>query len=357
MKTAVVILNWNGETVMRRFLPSVVRHTLAPDVSVMVADNASTDGSLRLLEEDFPAVGIIRLDKNYGFAEGYNRALAQVEADYFVLLNSDVEVYEGWLSPLIAFLDNHPDVAAVQPKILKYKSSDAESAYDSFEYAGAAGGFIDKYGYPFCRGRLLDVVEDDNGQYNEPMETDWASGACLVIRAEDYKSSGGLDARFFAHQEEIDLCWRLRIAGKRIFCLPESKVRHVGGATLPQGNPRKTYLNYRNNLSMIYKNMPDCRLAGVLRMRRFLDNTAAFQALLKGNLPEAKAIIKARKDFNNLKRQLREDRIKIQSNRQLPPKDDTRSLSLLLQYFVRRRRLWSELPVKMLLLLCFCVGG
>ncbi|MCD8282649.1 MAG: glycosyltransferase family 2 protein, partial [Prevotella sp.] len=330
MRTAVVILNWNGEAMLRRFLPSVVKYSAGKETEIIVADNASSDGSLHLLETAFPEVRVIRLSENYGFAEGYNRALAQIDADYFVLLNSDVEVSEGWLVPLADFLDRHPDTAAVQPKILKYNllPDGSGSRTNSFEYAGAAGGYLDRYGYPYCRGRVLGVVEEDNGQYDEPIETDWASGACLMVRAEDYKQAGGMDARFFAHHEEIDLCWRLRIAGKHIRCVPASRVWHVGGGTLPQGNPRKTYLNYRNNLTMIYKNMPSERLSNVLRMRRLLDNTAALRAFLTGNISEAKAIRKARKDFNNRKRQYKHEREMIQQHRLLPPSDDTRHISI-----------------------------
>ncbi len=350
MKTAVVILNWNGEAVLRRFLPSVVAHSAGSDVSVIVADNASTDGSLRLLEEKFPSVRVIRLSENYGFAEGYNRALEQVDADCFVLLNSDVEVSRGWLAPLTAFLEKHPDVAAVQPKILKYDLA-GKGKTNNFEYAGASGGFIDKFGYPYCRGRLYGSVETDCGQYDEPMEIDWATGACMAVRAEDYLAAGGLDGNFFAHQEEIDLCWRLRIAGKRIFCLPQSKVWHVGGATLPQGNPRKTYLNFRNNLTMIYKNMPGERVGKVLFARRVLDNIKALQTFLTGHFAEAKAIRRARNDFKRLRKQYQNEREMIQNNRQLPAANDTRHISLIWQYFVRRRRTWNLLPIAVFIML------
>ncbi len=359
MTAAVVILNWNGEALLRQFLPSVLKYTDPLVGSVYVADNASTDGSLRLLEESFPQVRVVPLAENYGFAEGYNRALAQIEADYFVLLNSDVEVADIWLTPLLAFLSAHPDVSAVQPKILKYSNpSPAETAPYSFEYAGAAGGFLDKYGYPFCRGRLFSTIEEDEGQYDEPMEVQWASGACLVVRADDYRLAGGLDGRFFAHHEEIDLCWRLRVMGKKIYCLPESKVFHVGGASLPQGSPRKTYLNYRNNLTLIYKNMPRQRVGKVLRMRCLLDNIAALKELLTGHLSEAQSIRKARKDFNNWKEQFKHERDMLQQSRQLSPKSDTTPLCLLWQYFVRNRKKWSALPIKLLLcLLVFALSA
>ncbi len=354
MKTAVVILNWNGAELLKRFLPSVVAHTQGEDVSVVVADNASTDSSLTVLHEEFPMVRVIVLDKNYGFAEGYNRALAQIVADYFVLLNSDVAVDEGWLRPLTDHLDTHEDVAIVQPKILKYGD---EGPTSTFEYAGASGGFIDKYGYPYCRGRVMDTVEEDAGQYDAPMEIHWATGACLAVRATDYKAVGGMDARFFAHQEEIDLCWRLRIRGKRIFCLPQSRVWHVGGASLPQGNPRKTYLNFRNNLTTIYKNMPSSRLSSVLRMRKFLDHVAALRAFLTGNLTEARAILRARKDFNANIEQFTPDRDMIQSQRQMDPTRDTTSFSLLVHYYLCRHHKWNLLPAKLLFFLLMCTAS
>ena len=351
MKTAIVILNWNGSSMLRRFLPSVVAHAAA-DSEVWVADNASTDNSLEVLAAEFPTVKTLRLDRNWGFAEGYNKSLAQIPADYYVLLNSDVEVTPHWLEPLTDFLDAHPEVAAVQPKLLKASlepPSPGEPA--SFEYAGAAGGFIDKHGYPFCRGRLFDVVEDDRGQYDQPMEVHWATGACMVVRAADYRAAGGLDGRFFAHNEEIDLCWRLRIMGKRIMCLPASRVYHLGGGTLPQGNPRKTYLNFRNNLTMLYKNLPDDRLAPVMRIRRLLDYVAVAQALAKGNIGDVKAIIKARRDFNKWKNEFNNDRMKIQTTRTLAPSNDLAPLSLLWQFFARGKKTFDRLPAVLSLLI------
>ncbi len=345
MNTAVVILNYNGEKMLKEFLPSVLRFTDKEEAQVIVADNASTDESIRVLETEFPQVPIIRLTENWGFAEGYNKALSQIDAQYYLLLNSDVMVSENWLKPLVAYLDRHSDAAAVQPKLLKYHSPlPLEGSGEAFEYAGAAGGFIDRWGYPYCRGRVFSVVEQDNGQYDEPMEIHWASGACMLVRSEDYWKAGGLDGRFFAHNEEIDLCWRLRIMGKRIMCLPESKVYHLGGGTLPQGNPRKTYLNFRNNLTMLYKNLPEKELKTVMRMRYFLDRLAALQSLLTGNLADAKAIFKARKDFSNWKESYKTDREMIQGSRQNNSNSDTNSISILWQYHVRRRRKWSLLP-------------
>ena len=241
MKVSVVILNWNGCDMLRTFLPSVIRYSKSEEVEVCVADNGSTDASVEMLREEFPCVRIIVLDQNHGFADGYNLALQQVEAEYVVLLNSDVEVTEHWLEPMISYLDGHPEVAACQPKIRSQRQK------EYFEYAGAAGGFIDKYGYPFCRGRIMGVVEKDEGQYDTILPVFWATGAALFIRHADYREAGGLDGRFFAHMEEIDLCWRLRSRGREIVCIPQSTVYHVGGATLKKVNPRKTFLNFRNN--------------------------------------------------------------------------------------------------------------
>lgn len=289
MKTSIVILNWNGAQMLRRFLPSVLANS--PEADVIVADNASTDDSLQLLREEFPSVRTIVLDQNYGFAEGYNRALAEVEADVYVLLNSDVEVTPHWLRPILSYLEAHPECAAVQPKLR------AEHSREMFEYAGAAGGYIDRYGYPYCRGRVFGAVEKDCGQYDSPASLAWATGAALVIRSKAWHEVGGLDGTFFAHQEEIDLCWRLRARGYDIVCCPESVVYHVGGGTLPQGSPRKTYLNFRNNLLLLYKNLPDAELRHVLRIRRWLDAVAALKELLTLNLPNFRAIRRARRDF------------------------------------------------------------
>ncbi len=337
MKVAIVILNWNGCKMLATYLPSVVEYS-REDAKVIVADNASTDDSLSFLHTHFKDVDIIRLDRNWGFAEGYNKALAQVDADYFVLLNSDVEVTHHWLTPLIEFMDAHPEVAACQPKLLSEKDK------DMFEYAGACGGFLDKYGYPFCRGRIFESVEEDDGQYDYRQEILWATGACLMIRAEDYRKAGGLDAKFFAHNEEIDLCWRLRLMGRKIFCIPESVVYHVGGGTLPKGNPRKTYLNFRNNLLMLYKNLPEQELRPVLRMRWFLDYLAAFQMLVLGrNWGDFKAVLKARHDYHVMRKDYVEVRAQIQKHRKLKHIAQRRSYSILWQYYVKGIRKFSDL--------------
>lgn len=293
MKLAIVILNWNGRSMLAEYLPTVIEYSRNEAV-IYVADNASTDDSMQLIHDKFKGCKTILLDQNYGFAEGYNRALKQIEADYYLLLNSDVEVTHHWLTPLLEFMDAHPEAAACQPKLLSERNK------DSFEYAGAAGGYLDKYGYPFCRGRIFNTIEPDSGQYDYNTEILWATGACLLIRSRDYWDAGGLDARFFAHSEEIDLCWRLRLMGRKIYCIPDSRVYHVGGGTLPKSNPMKTFFNFRNNLTMLYKNIPENELRSVMRIRWFLDYLAALQMLfLNRNIGDCKAIFRARKAFKS----------------------------------------------------------
>ena len=337
MKIAIVILNWNGRDMLKRFLP-ILQSNLIADSVVFVADNASSDDSLQLLNSDFPDVRVIELDKNYGFADGYNKALQQIDAEYYLLLNSDVEVTSDWIEPMLWFMEANHDVAACQPKILSI------SDRHSFEYAGACGGFIDKYGYPYCRGRIFDTIEYDKGQYDNPMEIQWTTGACMLIRSSDYWAVGGLDGRFFAHNEEIDLCWRLRLMGRKIYCIPESEVYHVGGGTLPKCNPMKTYLNFRNNLTMLYKNLSDSDLNRVMRVRWFLDYLAAFEMLiLKRNLGDFKAIFKARKAFKAWKHDFDEDRKKIQTNRVEGEIPQIFNCSILWQYYVKGKKIFSKL--------------
>ena len=335
-KTAIVILNWNGVEMLTRFLPNVLDYSRGEAV-VYVADNASTDNSLEVLKMHFPEVRVIVLEKNWGFAEGYNRALGQIDAEYYVLLNSDVEVSHHWLTPLIEFMDNHADVAACQPKLLSMKNRDA------FEYAGACGGFIDRYGYPFCRGRIFDTVESDDGQYDYAAEVLWATGACMVVRASDFKEAGGFDARFFAHSEEIDLCWRMRLMGKKIYCIPDSFVYHIGGGTLPKNNPMKTYLNFRNNLTMLYKNLPDGELRHVMRVRLFLDYVAAFQALLSGRVGDFKAIINGRKAFKKWLPEYREVRREVQGRRVVRDVTGVYRHSILWQYYAKGHKKYAEI--------------
>jgi len=336
-KLAIVILNWNGAKMLRQYLPTVLEYS-NDEATVYVADNASTDDSLELLRSEFPEVRLIVLDKNWGFAEGYNKALKQVDAEYYLLLNSDIEVTAHWLTPLIGYMDANSDVAACQPKLLSIFHR------DSFEYAGASGGYLDRYGYPFCRGRLFDTVERDNGQYDDTADVLWATGAALMIRSKDYWDCGGLDGRFFAHNEEIDLCWRLRIRGRRVVCLPESSVYHVGGGTLPKSNPMKTFLNFRNNLTMLYKCLPNDELQHVMRWRWFLDYLAAWETLLLNrNWGDFCAIFRARRAFRRWRHNFDADRRAIQTSRVENEIPEQRRFSLLWQYYAKRRRTFSAL--------------
>ena len=337
-KVAIVILNWNGQAMLEKYLPSVMQYSRA-EATVYVADNASTDQSLEMLKTHFPEVRQICLEKNWGFAEGYNQALRQVDATYYLLLNSDIEVTHHWLTPMIEYLDSHPEVAACQPKLLSIIDK------DRFEYAGASGGYLDRLGYPFCRGRIFETVEADNGQYDYSADILWATGAALMIRSKDYWEAGGLDSRFFAHNEEIDLCWRLRIRGRRIVCLPESYVYHVGGGTLPKGNPMKTFLNFRNNLTMLYKCLPDEELKSVMRWRWWLDYLAAWEMLLlKRNVGDFKAVYRARRAFKRWQKDFEPDRRAIQASRVAKEIPERRSFSLLWQYYVKGRKTFGQLP-------------
>ena len=337
-KVAIVILNWNGQAMMERYLPSVLNYS-RDEAAVYVADNASTDQSMEMLRRQFPEVKLIQLEKNWGFAEGYNKALRQIEAEYYLLLNSDIKVTHHWLTPMVEYMDNHQDVAACQPKLLSIFDE------DRFEYAGASGGYLDRLGYPFCRGRIFETVEADNGQYDYATDILWATGAALMIRAKDYWEAGGLDGRFFAHNEEIDLCWRLRIRGRRIVCLPESYVYHVGGGTLPKGNPMKTFLNFRNNLTMLYKCLPDEELKPVMRWRWWLDYLAAWEMLLlKRNVGDFKAIYRARRAFKRWRKDFEADRQAIQASRADKKIPEQRRFSLLWQYYVKGRKTFAQLP-------------
>ena len=297
-QVAVIILNWNGAALLRRYLPSVVANTPTALADVIVADNGSSDNSLEVLRNEFTSVGVIALDKNYGFAEGYNRAIDQVEHPVTVLLNSDVRTPEHWLEPLVEYLNEHDDVGALQPKLLH----DRDDGREVFEYAGAAGGYLDKHGYPYCRGRIFEAIEDDNGQYDDITPSIlWASGACLVVRTELYRRAGGLDSDFFAHMEEIDLCWRIHLLGYDIRMVPQSRVYHLGGASLPQGNPRKTYLNFRNNLLLLHKNLPASEGRRLLLVRRLMDTLAFGMAIAKWHWGDARAIIKAHRDYRRMR--------------------------------------------------------
>ena len=337
-KIAIVILNWNGVDMMRRYLTDVVNYSIVDNAVVYVADNASTDDSVEMLRSEYPQVKVILLEKNWGFAEGYNKALSQIEAEYYVLLNSDVKVTHHWLQPLVEFMDAHRDVAACQPKLLSIIDT------DSFEYAGACGGFIDLYGYPFCRGRVFNTIERDKGQYDTAMPILWATGACMMIRSSDYWNAGGFDGRFFARNEEIDLCWRLRLLGRKVYCIPDSAVFHLGGGTLPKSNPMKTYLNFRNNLTMLYKNLPDRELRKVMRMRFWLDWLAALQMLVLGrSIGDFKAVIKARMAFKAWKNDFRHDRETIQSTAKVDAVPERICISILWQYYIKRNKTFRQI--------------
>ena len=320
-KVAVIILNWNGAELLRRYLPTVIAGTDAAIADVIVADNGSTDNSLQVLQEEFPGVKVLRFEENHGFAQGYNLAIGQTMYPYTVLLNSDVRTPEGWLNPLLDYMEAHPQVGAVMPKLLHDGS---EGGQTMFDYAGAAGGYIDCHGYPYCRGRIFECVEDDHGQYDDgPKSVFWATGACLMVRSQLYQAVGGLDKDFFAHMEEIDLCWRIRLAGNDLMMVPSSHVFHLGGGSLAYGNPRKTYLNFRNNLLLLHKNLPHDEGKKLLLVRRMMDTLAFGMALAKFHWGDAWAIIHAHRDFRrmrsrytsqptvNLLSQLPEERVNI----------------------------------------------
>ena len=349
MLCSVVILNWNGEATLRQFLPSVLQHTQLPDVEIVVADNGSTDHSLDYLRTQ--PVRLIALPENYGFAEGYNRAIAQVDAKYTVLLNSDVEVTPHWLESMLEYMETHSEILAVQPKVLSWHSKQlfdkGEASTIRFEHAGAAGGMMDILGYPYCRGRLMSHLEEDHGQYDSVAPIFWASGTCMLVRTHVYKELGGLDANFFAHQEEIDLCWRIHnhyslpISEAPIILYPYSTVYHVGGATLGYESPRKTFLNFRNNLLMLRKNLPLSRLWWVMLVRFFMDYLAALQMLVTKQFPNAKAVFEARCEYHKMKKQyprhgrhnLPEGHTQLtQGVRNLSPR------SVVFDFYVRRKR-------------------
>lgn len=301
MKTAVVILNYNTRNYLEQFLPGLIASCEGLDAGVVVADNASMDASVEFMKSKFPEIPLIVLDKNYGFTGGYNRALEQVEADYFVLINSDIEVPQGWLKPLVDWMDSHPDCGACGPKLLSWRQR------DTFEYAGAAGGLVDRYGYPFCRGRIMQKVEKDHGQYNEPANVLWCSGACLMVRSSVWKALGGLDDRFFAHMEEIDLCWRMQLRGWKVTLVPASYVYHIGGGTLPNESPFKLRLNFRNNLLLLENNLPSTlqsrfRTRVRILVRMCLDGLSALVYLFKGKWDFFRAVVQAHREYRQLRR-------------------------------------------------------
>ena len=332
-KIAVVILNWNGCDMLRSFLPSVVRFSEADGAVVYVADNGSTDASVDMLCREFLTVRLILLEENQGFADGYNMALQEVDAEYVVLLNSDVEVTEHWLQPLVDYMDAHPEAAACQPKIRSWRQK------EMFEYAGAAGGFLDRYGYPFCRGRIMGVVEEDRGQYDTIIPIFWATGAALFIRLKDYREAGGLDGRFFAHMEEIDLCWRLKNGGYTLKVVPSSVVYHLGGGSLPMNHPRKLFLNYRNNLLMLHKNLCTKQCKKIFFARVLLDTMAGGLFLLKGQWSNTRSVIRAYKAFREMRKAYPVPERSVSLSGIYPR-------SIVLDYFLRGKKKFSDLNFK-----------
>lgn len=342
MYVAVIILNWNTRDYLRRFLPPLVEsieyfnalslQTGGDKAEIVVADSASADGSVAFVNESFPDIRTISLDRNYGFTGGYNRAIEQLarecKCDLYILLNSDIEVGKDWLVPLVDWMKNHPECAACGPKLRNWYRK------DQFEYAGAAGGLIDRFGYPFCRGRIMKKLETDRGQYDTPADVLWVTGAALAVRAEVWRNLGGLDDRFFAHMEEIDLCWRIKLAGYAVVVIPQSVVFHLGGGTLPASNPRKTYLNFRNNLLLLHKNLPDSSRKKRLLVRRLYDALAWVKFVVSLDFADASAVLRAHRDFR-----------KMRANYTSHPDVDLlpKSPDIVVDYYLRRRKVYSDL--------------
>jgi GT2 family glycosyltransferase len=336
-KTIIVILNWNGLNFLKMFLGNVIERSANTETAVCVADNGSTDGSPEWIEATFKDVKIIRLNKNLGFAGGYNRAISQLKAKYFVLLNSDIEVSEGWLQPLVSHMDSNPDVASCQPKILSYYKK------DYFEHAGAAGCFIDKFGYPFCRGRIFDKIEKDTRQYDSPLDIFWSTGACMIVQSEVWNKCGGFDDMFFAHMEEIDLCWRFNKAGYRVSYVPYSVVYHVGGGTLNYNSPFKTYLNFRNSLFLLYKNLPDNKLHTTLLLRMLLDGLAAIRFLIKLDFKSIKSVWNAHMDFYKNMSELRLKRKNVKSLEITKSPNHILNKSIVFEFYIRGNKTYKRL--------------
>ncbi|MGV8096044.1 MAG: glycosyltransferase family 2 protein [Mangrovibacterium sp.] len=334
---AIVILNWNGEKLLSRFLPSVISNSRKEGVEIVVADNGSTDLSIQLLRENFPEAKILELHTNYGFAKGYNEALRQIGADYYILLNSDVEVTAGWIDPLIGLMEEDPSTAAVQPKIRSWQKQ------DEFEYAGAAGGFIDKLGFPFCRGRILNVNEKDEGQYDRVSSIFWASGACMAVRAELFHKAGGFDPDFWAHMEEIDLCWRLKNMGYQVMYTHLSTVYHLGGGSLPYNNPRKLYLNFRNSLFLLYKNLPSGKLFKVMLLRMCLDGAAAMKFLFEGNPGGVRSVWNAHFSFYKVLPVLKRKRRQLKKHAFQQWHKEIFCRSIIWKFYICREKTFREL--------------
>lgn len=338
-ETAIVILNWNGLEFLKKFLGNVITNSSGDSVDIVVADNGSTDDSVRWITENHRSVRIIRHDKNYGFAGGYNLALEQVSAKYFLLLNSDIEVSEGWLQPLTDHMNNNPVSAACQPKVLSYHRR------DFFEHAGASGGYIDKYGFPFCRGRILNHLETDKGQYNDKVSVFWASGACMMVRAEAWKKCGGFDETFFAHMEEIDLCWRFHRSGYSVEIVPASVVYHVGGGTLSYTSPFKTYLNFRNSLYMLYKNLPQKGMARTMFIRRLLDGLAAAFFLVKGQSGSFRSVWRAHMDYYKNLPDLKARRKLVRQSGKPDYYAPVMNKSIIFEFYAKGRKTFSSLKI------------
>ena len=337
MKLSIVILNWNGSHHLMRFLPRLIRYSNYDWAEIIVADNHSDDDSCSLLKNNFPEIKILQLSQNYGFAEGYNQALKHDFSEYILLLNSDVEVSENWLEPLIGMMDSDPLIGACQPKILSL------SQPEKFEYAGASGGFIDKLGYPFCRGRIINAQEHDLGQYNAPVSVFWTSGASMMIRGKIWHELGGFDADFWAHMEEIDLCWRMKNQGYKVVINPESKVFHLGGGTLAYGSPQKIYLNFRNNLFLLFKNLPTGELFKTLFLRMILDGVAAIQFLVTGQFKAFAGVLNAHLDFYISLRKLRRKRAGLLEKTLKTNHPEIYQGSIIFDFFIAKKRKFSSL--------------
>lgn len=336
-KTAVVILNWNGRKFLEKFLPSLIAHTPDPATEIIIADNDSSDDSVAFLNEQYKGLRLIRLERNHGFAGGYNEALRQVEAEYYMLLNSDIEVTGNWLSPLADHLDRHSDVAACSPILLDQQQR------EMFEYAGAAGGYIDRYGYTFCRGRIFHTTEQFTGEPKQPLEVFWTTGACMLIRSALFREAEGFDAHFFAHMEEVDLCWRLKNRGHKLTVVPSSQVYHVGGGTLPKSNSFKTYLNFRNNLFLLYKNLPEQELRSTISKRMVLDGISALQFFLTFRFGDFRAVYRAHRDFRKKKTDYRKTRERILPAIRKTEHPEIYNRSVVFDYFIAGRKQFSQL--------------
>jgi len=337
-KASIVILNWNGMKYIRQFLPKVFENSNIPGIEIVFADNGSTDNSVEFVKTSFPQIRIIQLEKNLGFALGYNKVLEQLHSEYYIILNSDVEVSENWIKPVLDYMDSNPDVGACMPKLRGYDN------HDSFEYSGAAGGFIDKFGYPFCRGRIFETIEKDTGQYDNIQNIFWATGACMFVRAEIFWKVGGFDPKFFAHMEEIDICWRMKLNGFKIIYFPHVTVFHVGGGALPKENPHKTFLNFRNNLYLLFKNLPSNKLIKTLIIRILLDCFAAFNYIVNFRLTFFFSILRAHLNFyTNLPYLIK---YRIENNFLINDKyffTEILNKSIVVEYFYKKKRKYKEI--------------